>query len=420
MNADNLSQDLKSRGLIEQFSGESLDKILSKPRKVYLGVDPTADSLHVGNLSLIFLVRRLSDAGFSPLFLVGGATGMIGDPKEKGERPLLDEQTIRTNTKALSRQLTHLMGRRVKMVNNADWLKKLNTIAFLRDVGKHFTVNQLIKRDIIKRRLEQEDSISFTEFSYSLLQAYDFWYLFRKHGVDMQVGGSDQWANIVSGVDLIRRKEKKVVHALTSPIIVDKRSGKKFGKSEGNAIWLDPHKTTPFDFYQFWVNLPDGEIESYLKVFTFIPLSEIDEIMKSHNLDKPKRHAQRRLAFEVTSFVHGQRNAEKAEEQSLVVFGQINVSKLSELIRSGGNIPENIVVSLSKEKLESKIFIKDLLLKSGLAESKNKAHQLIEGGAVSVNDEKIEGADALLDSNQCVNGKVILKKGKELRIISFQ
>ena len=258
----NLAEEFKARGLIEQVAGGTLEEILNTPHNVYLGIDPTADSIHVGNLVQVLLMRRLSDAGHKIFLVVGGYTGLIGDPKETEERPLANEQTVNANSKALERQLSAIIGSRIKILNNATWLKKLSAIEFLRDVGKHFTVNQLIKRDIIKRRLEQEeDSISFTEFSYSLLQAYDFWYLFKKYNIDLQVGGSDQWANIISGVVLIRKKGGGAAYAFTSSILTDGKSGKKFGKSEGNAIWLDPSKTKPFSFYQYWFNAPDEDVE---------------------------------------------------------------------------------------------------------------------------------------------------------------
>ncbi len=261
----NLAEELKARGLVEHFSAP-VEQMLSKPRTVYIGVDPTADSLHIGHLTWVLLMKRLGDAGNKLVFLVGGGTGMIGDPKEKGERPILDEKTVVKNTSALKSQLKKVLGTTTfKMVDNADWLLSVKLVPFLRDVGKYFTVNDLIKREIIKKRLNTPDeSISYTEFSYSLLQGFDYFTLYEKYGVDLQIGGSDQWTNLLSGVDLIHKRLGKDVYALSFPLITDS-TGKKFGKSEGNAIWLDAKKTSPFQFYQFWMNLPDAGIEKYLR-----------------------------------------------------------------------------------------------------------------------------------------------------------
>lgn len=275
-------EDLKTRGLIEQTSSAP-EITLAEPRTVYLGIDPTADSIQVGNLAVVLLMKRLGDAGHKLIFLVGGGTGMIGDPREKGERVLLDDATIRHNKKAISKQLKGLLGGvSFKMVDNADWLMKVQLVPFLRDIGKHFTVNDLVKRDLIKKRLETPDeSISYTEFTYALLQGYDFLELYKKFGCTMQVGGSDQWTNMLSGVDLIRKKEGRQAFVLSMPLITDS-NGKKFGKSEGNAIWLDPKKTSPFRFYQFWLQLPDEGIEKYLRVYTFLPVDKIDTLMELH------------------------------------------------------------------------------------------------------------------------------------------
>jgi tyrosyl-tRNA synthetase len=259
-----LAEELKARGLIEHSSAEP-ERIFDQSRTVYVGVDPTADSLHVGHLAWVLRMKRLGEAGHNLFFLVGGGTGMIGDPKEKGERPMLDERTVAANTRALKAQLKTILGRTsFKMVDNADWLLSVKLVPFLRDVGKHFTVNDLVKRDVIKRRLDTPDeSISYTEFTYALLQGYDYFVLNEKYGVNLQIGGSDQWTNILSGVDLIRKRAGKQAYALGMPLVTDS-SGKKFGKSEGNAVWLDPKKTSPFQFYQFWITVPDGDVEYYL------------------------------------------------------------------------------------------------------------------------------------------------------------
>ena len=259
-NGASLAEELKARGLIEH-SSTTPGKILATPRTVYLGVDPSADSLQIGNLASILTMKRLGDAGHKLIFLVGGGTGMIGDPKEKGERAMLDEKTVAANTRALKSQLKRILGTAsFQLLDNADWLSKVKLLPFLRGVGKYFTVNDLIKRDLIKKRIAASDeSISYAEFSYALLQGYDYLTLYQKYGCDLQFGASDQWTNILSGVDLIHKKLGKDVYALTMPLITD-AAGKKFGKSERNAIWLDAKKTSPFQFYQFWINLPGAGV----------------------------------------------------------------------------------------------------------------------------------------------------------------
>lgn len=347
--------ELKERGLVENSSA-NVDKILSEKRTVYIGTDPTADSLHVGHLAWVVLMKRLADAGHKVVLLIGGGTGMIGDPKEKGERPLAAEELIDKNAVSLSKQLSGLLGDQAdfEMVNNAEWLREVKLLPFLRDVGKHFTVNELVKRDLIKRRLETPDeSISYTEFTYSLLQAYDYWELNRRLGVDLQVGGSDQWTNILSGVDLIRKREGKEVFALSIPLITD-ASGRKFGKSEGNAVWLDAEKTTPYQFYQFWLNVDDSKAIDYLKIYTFLSLSEIEQIKLDFEKDKSTRLAQKRLADEVTRLIHGD--------------VELQVSKYE------ASADDNIV---------------DVLVAVQLAASKREAREFIESGAVTLDGEKI-------------------------------
>ena len=275
----NLAEELTARGLIEHTSAD-IEKILGTKRTVYLGVDPSADSMQAGNLVVVLLMRRLSQAGNRIILLVGGGTGMIGDPRESGERSLADKKIVEKNKKALKAQMQRIVGAKVTLVDNADWLLKIKLVDFLRDIGKHFTINELIKRDIIKRRIEDpNDSISYTEFASSLLQGYDYLELNSKYGADLQIGASDQWTNILSGVELIRRKAGKEAFAVTCPLVTD-AAGKKFGKSEGNAVWLDASKTSPFQFYQFWLNTLDADVISRLKVFTFLGRDEIERYEK--------------------------------------------------------------------------------------------------------------------------------------------
>lgn len=421
MNGKELANELKERGLIAQEGGGTLDDILKKKRKIYLGIDPTADSIHVGNLVPIILMKHLFNNGHEPFLLVGGGTGLIGDPKDTEERPFSDLETVAENSRRIKKQLAGILDKDDLVVfNNADWLTKVKMIDFLRDIGKHFTVNQLIKRDIIKRRLEtEENGISFTEFSYSLLQAYDYMNLNEKHGIDLQVGGSDQWANIISGVDLIRRKKSKTVYALTVPIITDKATGRKFGKSEGNAVWLSPEKTSPFAFYQFWINVSDENVGDYLKVFSFLLLSEIADLMKRHKNEPHKREAQKTLAKSVTSFVHGSTVANSVEKVSSIMYGGdiVDVLPLSkqdkELILS--EVPS---LYLSKSDLKKNVSIVDVLVGLELVNSKTEARRVLESGSVAVNGEVV-GKDFLIEEKYFQEGMAFIKKGKKIAVLSI-
>lgn len=416
---NDISQELKDRGLVEQEGGGSLSAILSEKRKVYLGIDPTADSLHLGNLVPVFLMKHLADAGHEVVFLVGGGTGMIGDPRESGERVLLDAETVERNTTAIRAQLQNIFGEKNCVIfDNVNWLSGLGIIEFLRDVAKHFTINQLIKRDIIKNRLDAEDPLSFTEFSYSLLQAYDFLHLYKTEGVNMQVGGSDQWANIISGIDLIRRKEGVPSYALTTPIVTDKKSGKKFGKSEGNAVWLDPNKTPPFKFYQFWLNVSDESLETYLNIFTFLPSQDILQILSHHESNPQKRLGQKKLAHEITKIIHGIEAAEAVSHISEIVFGDISllstVSK-SEIDLLIGGMPGHV---LDNHQLKNGVNIIEIMVNSGLVPSKSEGRRLTENKAVYLNDNMVHSVERVLSSNELVQGVAVLRVGKKVILVS--
>jgi len=340
-----LSALLAERGYVYQHTGELSDITDTTSRTLYLGIDPSADSLHVGNLVGLLVMRHFLEAGHKIILLTGGGTGMIGDPGGKSEeRNLLDEATIARNTKAVAAQIRKVFGSSDFVeVNNAAWLTKLKLIDFLRDIGKHFTVNAMIKKDTVKTRLDAGSPMSFTEFSYSLLQGYDFLHLSEEYGCDLQVGGSDQWSNILSGVEFIRRKTGRVVHALTWPLLINKSTGKKFGKSEGGAVWLDPHKTSVFDFYQFWYNTADADVEEYLLKMTLLPKSEIEAVMQEQRQNPAARVAQKRLAREVTMLVHG---VAEPEVPALAVAGRklrevagdigLSVSELRRLVEQKG------------------------------------------------------------------------------------
>lgn len=412
-----LVQDLNARGLIEHTSAE-LDTILGTKRTVYLGVDPSADSMHAGNLLVVLMLRRLAQDGHKIILLVGGGTGMIGDPRESGERQLADKKVIERNKKALKAQMQQVIGAKVRLVDNADWLLKVKLMDFLRDVGKHFTVNELMKRDIIKRRLEDpNESISYTEFAYSLLQGFDYFILNQKYGCDLQIGGSDQWTNLLSGVELIRRKAGKEAFALVTPLVTDS-SGKKFGKSEGNAVWLDAKKTSPFAFYQFWLNQPDETVEQYLKYFTFMPVLEIEALCELHRRNPGRRDAQKMLARLVTELVHGKDAALRSISVSEALYGERALGTLSAEERSM-ILAEAPSLKISQAELSAGYSIIDALTNSSLAPSKGEARRLIEAKSVSLNDAKVESVDAQLNTEHFQNGLSLLKRGKQLAVLSL-
>ncbi len=412
-----LEKDLTARGLVEHTSAD-LSVILGTNRTVYLGVDPSADSMHAGHLMVVLTMRRLAQAGHHIILLVGGGTGMIGDPRESGERQLADKKVIERNKRALKAQMQQIIGAKVRLVDNADWLLKVKLVDFLRDIGKHFTVNELIKRDIIKRRLDNpDDSISYTEFAYSLLQGYDYFVLNQKYKVDLQIGASDQWTNILSGVELIRRKLGKEAFALCTPLVTD-ANGKKFGKSEGNAVWLDAKKTSPYAFYQFWLNQPDATVEQYLKFFTFMPVLEIEALCELHRRNPGRRDAQRMLARLVTELVHGKETTLRSIAVSEALYGERELHTLSAEERAMV-LSEAPSLKITSAELSTGYSVIDALTNSQLAPSKGEARRLIEGKGISLNDEKVESADAQLSQNNFQNGLALLKRGKQLAVLSL-
>ena len=408
----NLADDLQARGLIEHSSAEP-KLILSESRTVYLGIDPTADSIQVGNLAVVLLMKRLGDAGHRLIFLVGGGTGMIGDPREKGERTLLDDKTIERNKRAIKKQLKGLLGDvKFTMVDNADWLTRVRLIPFLRDIGKHFTVNDLVKRDLIRKRLETPDeSISYTEFTYALLQGYDFLELNKVYGCNLQIGGSDQWTNILSGVDLIRKKEGGQAFALSMPLVTDS-AGKKFGKSEGNAVWLDPNKTSPFKFYQFWMNLPDEGIEKYFKAYTFLPLPEIAALLERHHAKPGEREAQETLARLVTEIVHGPAAVAAAAAATDAFFGNTEFASLSRDARTVA-LAEAPSLTLSRIEAREGKSLAECLVTGGLASSKSDARRLIEGKAIKLSGLTIENPDQKVYLGDLKDGVSLVRKGRQ-------
>lgn len=403
-----LSEELVVRGFVQQFSAETLGEILDgEKRTIYHGIDPSADSAHAGNFVMWMLLRHLAASGHRVVFLVGGATGLIGDPKPDVERPLSSEAEVAARVEKLQAQAKRLLsGFSVDFVNNLDWTANVSLIAFLRDIGKHFTVNELIKKDAIATRLGSEIGLSYTEFAYPLLQAHDYLMLYRSKGCSLQVGGSDQWGNIIAGVELVRRVERATVHALTTPLIIDKTTGKKFGKSEGNAVWLDAEKTSPYGFYQFWYNTADENVVDYLKLFTLLPLADIADIERELIQNPGARHAQQRLAKEVTNFVHGSDVCERVEHISKTLFGETPIASLTE---------EEVMMLLAHAPTTTArdgVALSEVLVAAGLASSKREARTFIESGAIVVNGAKAQSVDQILSVAE-QGALVHLRRGKK-------
>lgn len=407
-----LAEELEARGLIERSSAPPA-QVLGAPRTAYLGVDPTADSLQIGNLAVVLLMRRLADAGHKVVFLVGGATGLIGDPRERGERAMLEKAVVAKNLRRIKKQLRSLLPHAtLRLVDNAAWLPRLRLLPFLQDVGKRFTVNELVKRELVATRLSAPDeSISYAEFSYGLLQAYDFLVLNEKYGCDLQVGASDQWTNILAGVDLIRKKNGAAAYALTAPLVTD-ATGKKFGKSEGNAVWLDPEKTSPFSFHQFWVSVSDEVVERYLKAYTFLPLSEIAALMELHRRAPENREAQETLARLVTEIVHGAAAAAQTADAAEALFGP---TPFTELPREAQEVALAQAPSarFSRAELAAGVSLAEALCAGGLASSKSDARRLIQGKAVTLSGRLIEDSDQKIYAGDLNDGPVLVRKGRQ-------
>lgn len=401
-----LSEELKWRGFYNQATFTTPTDLDKGQYTLYLGTDPSGDSLHVGHLAVYMLVRRFIDHGHKVVLLVGGGTGVIGDPGGKAdERNLLSLDLIAKNKQALASQVSKLFsGQEFTLVDNYDWLKDVSVLDFLRDVGKHFSMSQLVQRDFIATRIgEGGAGISYAEFSYTLLQGYDFWHLHNHHGVNLQIGGGDQWGNILSGVELIRKKDGDTVHGMTAPLVIDKSTGRKFGKSEGgNAVWLDENKTSIYKFYQFWLNTDDESARDYVRLFTLLDKAEIEQIEADSIADPSARIAQRILAREVTRIVHGEERLAQVEKVTGVLFGGVSFLDLSheELELLAGEIP---VVAVGAT-------IIDALVAGGAAKSNGEAKRLITGGAVSVNGVKITEDDTISEVS-------LIKKGKNSFIL---
>jgi tyrosyl-tRNA synthetase len=409
--------ELQWRGLVALSTDEKeLRAALSKPITFYCGFDPTAPSLHLGNLVQLLTMRRLQLAGHNPLALVGGATGLVGDPKPNSERTLNDRETVAAWVEKLAEQNRRFLDFEGKnpaqMVNNLDWTSEYSAIDFLREIGKHYRVGKMISKDAVSARLNSDAGISYTEFSYQIMQGLDFLELFRRYGCVMQTGGSDQWGNLTSGTDLIHKVEGKSVHLIATPLITN-ADGKKFGKSEGNAIWLDSELTSPYAMYQFWLNTDDADVIDRLKVFTFLTRAEIAEYEKSVAEEPFKREAQRRLALEVTELVHSKQEAESARDASQALFGSGDLASLDEKTLSSA------LAELPSAKLPMGAKIIEALVATGLVDSNSEARRAIEQGAVSVNKVKIASEEDALEPLAGMSVAVISKGKKNLAGVFF-
>lgn len=410
---ENLWQELKWRGLIHVSTDEAeLEKLLAgDPITYYCGFDPTAPSLHLGNLVQLLTLRRLQLAGHKPIALVGGSTGLVGDPRPSAERTMNTKETVAEWVGYLQGQVQRFLSfegeNAARMVNNLDWTAPMSAIDFLRDVGKHFRVGTMVKKETVAKRLNSDEGISYAEFSYQVLQGMDYLHLFRDHDCVLQTGGSDQWGNLTSGTELIRKVEGKGVHAIGTPLITNS-DGTKFGKSEGNAVWLDPAMTTPYAMYQFWLNTSDADVIDRLKVFTFRTRAEIDELAEAVASRPHLREAQRALAFDVTSLVHSVDATEKVIAASAALFGQGDLAALDEgTLRAA-------TAELPSAKVDGGgLGIVDLLVASGLAPSNSAARRTIAEGGAYVNNEKVSDPDTVVAAEQLLHGRfLLLRRGK--------
>lgn len=421
----NFVEELRWRGMLQDIM-PGTEELLSKEQvTAYVGIDPTADSLHIGHLCGVMMLRHLQRCGHKPLALIGGATGMIGDPSGKSaERNLLDEETLAHNQECIKNQLAKFLDfdsdqpNRAELVNNYDWMKNFSFLDFAREVGKHITVNYMMAKDSVKRRLngEARDGLSFTEFTYQLLQGYDFLHLYETKGCKLQMGGSDQWGNITTGSELVRRKNGGEVFALTCPLIT-KADGGKFGKTENGNIWLDPKYTSPYKFYQFWLNVSDTDAERYIKIFTSIGKEEIDSLIEQHKEAPHLRNLQKRLAQEVTVMVHSQEAYDAAVEASNILFGNATSETLKSvdeetLLAVFEGVPQ---FEVEKSLIEQGVRATDLLAEhTKIFSSKGEMRKLVQGGGVSVNKEKLENHDEEINSSFLISGKYILvQRGKK-------
>ena len=414
-----LLEQLEQRGMIEQVTNrEALDKLLATPgQSIYVGFDPTADSLHVGHFLPVLMLARFQRAGHRPIVLVGGATGMIGDPSGRGsERQLLSLEEIKSNAAAVRQQLSRFVSfegeNAALMVDNADWTSLISYLDWLRTVGKHFTINYMMAKESVRRRLEdREHGISYTEFSYMLLQANDFLHLSDHHHCAIQAGGSDQWGNITAGTELIRKVRAREAFGITFPLLATS-AGEKFGKSAGNAVWLDAKRTSPYQFYQFWIRTDDRDVERMLRLFTFLEMDEIASVMTTHTEAPEQRRAQKRLAEEMTRLVHGAGQLQAVANASEALFGgELSGLSDSDLTDIFADVPS---FTVSASQLDSGMKIADVLVAAGAAKSKGEAQRLVQGGGVYINNKRTEGTQALVERRDLASESMfVVRVGKK-------
>lgn len=421
----NLVEELKWRGMIHDIMPGTEEQLAKEMTVAYIGFDPTSDSLHVGSFAQIMLLKRFQLAGHKPIALIGGATGMIGDPSGKSqERNLLDEKTLKKNLEGIKKQLSKFLDfesdvpNKAEMVNNYDWMKDFTFLEFIRSIGKHITVNYMMSKDSVKKRLgeDSKQGMSFTEFTYQLVQGYDFLHLYKTKKCKLQMGGSDQWGNIVTGTELIRRKEGGEAFALTCPLIT-KSDGGKFGKTEQGNVWLDPSKTTPYAFYQFWLNVSDEDAKKYIKIFTLLKTNEIEAIISQHEQEPHLRSLQKILAKEITIMVHSQEDFETVLDASQILFGKGTTDTLKKLDETTFlSIFEGVpLFEISSDTFLNRTSLPEILVeKAPVFESKGELRRLIQGGGLSLNKIKIEDPEMVLDSTYLLNNKYLLiQKGKK-------
>jgi tyrosyl-tRNA synthetase len=420
MEFKNFIPELRTRGLLQDIIPGTEEQLAKELTAGYVGFDPTADSLHIGSLLPIILLMHMQRAGHKPYALIGGATGMIGDPTGKSaERNLLDQETLQKNIDGIGKQLAHFLDfdsdrpNKAELINNFDWLKNYSFLDFIRDIGKHITVNYMLAKDSVQKRLEF--GLSFTEFTYQLIQGYDFYYLNKEKNVKLQFGGADQWGNIVTGTELIRRKGGNDAFAFTCPLL-KKSDGGKFGKTESGNIWLDRNKTSPYKFYQFWLNVADDDAKHLIKIFTFIPIEEIDSLIASHEQTPHLRVLQKRLAEELTIMVHSKEDYVAAVEASNILFGKDTAAALAalneqQLLEVMEGVPQ---VRYSKEQLSQGIELLSFLAETGIFASKGEAKRMLQNGGLSINKNKVTNVEETIGTSQLLNDKYMLfQKGKK-------
>ena len=416
----NLIEELRWRGLVQDIMPGTEDLLNKEMVTGYIGFDPTADSLHIGSLVPIILLVHFQKAGHKPIALVGGATGMVGDPSGKSEeRNLLSEEVLQKNIDGIKAQLSQFLdfetsrNNAAELVNNYDWFKEISFIDFLRDAGKHITVNYMMAKDSVKKRIEGETGISYTEFAYQLMQGYDFYWLFQNENCKLQMGGSDQWGNMTTGTELIRRKSGGEAYVFTNPLIT-KADGGKFGKTESGNVWLDPNRTTPYQFYQFWLNASDADAEKWIRIFTFLDKTETDSIISEHQSDPSKRLLQKKLAEEVTKFVHGNAELEKAIETTQKLFANQTTAAEDLSVEDLEGMEGVIKSQYEKSKIKAGIDVVTFLAESNIFSSKGEARKMIQGGGLSINRNKVDSDKMKIDESLLLHKKYILvQKGKK-------